>query len=392
MMGRKIDMKKLFAVVLSLAMILSLASCGGNAETPAASKPEEAAPAPSAPAAPEEAEKTEAYVATEEGLAATYEALKGKDIRVALSNSYIGNSWRAQMVNSFNGYCKWLQEQGIIKEYYSSSCGNDSDAQINEISNMISSGYDLIVIDAASPTALIPICEEAVERGVTIVSFDSMIDDDAFYSVSMDQYQFGYEQGTYIAEALGGKGNLINIRGVEGTTNDIVRTQGINDAIAGTDIKIVAELWGAWDDATTASVLLDSLSSLKGTEVNAIIQAGGENGVFEALEKVGIPLTNVVIGGDSVNGFFGKMVNENLNGIGVGCPPFLSASAVQMGLQIIAGTYEGSGTYRNLALPVIVPSTAADYYDPSLPANFNAAYTDENNTYHLVAAEVVSAK
>lgn len=382
-------MKKMLAMVLSFIMVLSLAACGGSEEAPAAPSDPAAADDPTATDPP--TEEAEAYVATEEELAPTYEALKGKDIRVALSNSYIGNSWRAQMVNSFNGYCKWLQEQGIIEEYYSSSCGNDSDAQINEISNMISSGYDLIVIDAASPTALIPICEEAVERGVTIVSFDSMIDDDRFYSVSMDQYEFGYQQGKYIAEALGGKGNLINIRGVEGTTNDNARTQGIQDAIAGTDIEIVAELWGGWDDATTASVLLDSLSSLKGTEIDAIIQAGGENGVFEALDKSGIPLTDVVIGGDSVNGFFGKMVEENLDGVGCGCPPFLSASAVQMGLQILAGTYEGSGTYRNLALPVIYPETAADYYNPDLPANFNAAYTDQNNTYHLVASEVVSA-
>ena len=60
--------------------------------------------------------------------------------RIALSNSFAGNAWRAMMLNSFNAYCKNLEEQGILSEYYYSSSGTDAEAQINEIRNMISQG------------------------------------------------------------------------------------------------------------------------------------------------------------------------------------------------------------------------------------------------------------
>ena len=58
-------MKRLFALMLALAMVLSLAACGGNApaaDAPAADAP--AADAPAAPAAPKEINIAKAYDAT----------------------------------------------------------------------------------------------------------------------------------------------------------------------------------------------------------------------------------------------------------------------------------------------------------------------------------------
>ncbi len=389
-------MKKLFSCLLAVLMIASLAACGGTpapVETPPSgtSDPAKTPDAPAAPAGGYGGDTTQAYAATEEEMQKVYAAVKDQGLRVACSNSYIGNTWRAQMINTFSAYCRYLVDEGIIAEFYSSSCGADSDAQINEISNMVSAGYDIIVVDAASPTALNTVCEEAMERGVIIVGFDSVLDDENLYNVAISDYDFGAAQAQFMVDQLGGQGNIINIRGVEGSTNDNARQAGIDDVFAqNPGINVVATLWGGWDDATTSSVLMDALSSLKGTTIDGIIQAGGENGVFEALEKNNIALTDILIAGDCMNGFFKLMAEEGLKGISVACPPCLVCAAVQMGLQVAAG--QEVEMMRYVELPVKTYEQAAEVYLPDLPDNFLTAYTDANNTYHLDPAAIVANK
>lgn len=82
----------------------------------------------------------------------------------AFSNSYVGNAWRTAAVNIFDAYTADLVEQGVLSKAYSSSAGDDVQAQINEIRNMMSEGYDAIVCIAASATGLQSVLEEAAER------------------------------------------------------------------------------------------------------------------------------------------------------------------------------------------------------------------------------------
>src|SRR5579875_1539569 len=72
---------------------------------------------------------------------------------IALSNSFIGNTWRVEMENEFKGACAMPPYTTLIKcSVYNS--GNDVSKQTQQIDNLISSHVDAIVIDAASPTGL----------------------------------------------------------------------------------------------------------------------------------------------------------------------------------------------------------------------------------------------
>lgn len=402
--------RKVVSVVLSALLAMSLAACGGSstsstAEAPASEAPaaeeaaEEEAPAGEEAPAAEAAEEASSEAApaasgsyaegTPADLAAVYDKLQGSGLKVALSNSYVGNSWRAQMINTFDAYCKNLQSWGVIDEYYSTSCGNDSDAQINDISNMISAGYNIIVVDAASPTALVDIAEEAMDRGVIVVGFDSTIDSDVCYNVNVDAYDYGYQQAHWLAEQMGGKGNLINVRGVEGSTVDRDRYKGQTDALSEyPDIETVSEVWGEFDDATTSAVLVDALSALSGTEINAILESGGgDNGLVEAMKKAELDFSKVYVAGDYTNGIYRSMVEDGLLGFTASDPCFLSASAVQIGLRVAAGEEVEKMTY--IDMPTGDYTTADQIYQPDLPDNVVVAWTDETNSFGLTIDDVI---
>ncbi|MEI3305394.1 MAG: hypothetical protein V8R40_04800 [Dysosmobacter sp.] len=91
-------MKKLVSLLMALCMMVSLAACGGQEQT------------------------------TDEGGA---ESDNG-GYKIAFSNSYVGNAWRTAAVNIFDAYTADLVEQGVLSKAYSSSAGDDVQAQINE--------------------------------------------------------------------------------------------------------------------------------------------------------------------------------------------------------------------------------------------------------------------
>lgn len=221
-------MKKLVSLLMALCMMVSLAACGGQEQT------------------------------TDEGGA---ESDNG-GYKIAFSNSYVGNAWRTAAVNIFDAYTADLVEQGVLSKAYSSSAGDDVQAQINEIRNMMSEGYDAIVCIAASATGLQSVLEEAAERGIVVVCFDTTVDSDLVYNVNTDQFEYGRLLAQSLADRMGGEGNILWIKGIEGNQVTLDRTEGMQSVLDNyPGIKVLGDGYGKWDDSTTASVMSNLMSA-----------------------------------------------------------------------------------------------------------------------------------
>ena len=77
------------------------------------------------------------------------------DKKIALSNNYAGNSWRQAMLTSWEKVTGEAVKSGVVAaaDPFTTS-ENQATEQAAQIQNMILQGYNAIVIDAASPTAL----------------------------------------------------------------------------------------------------------------------------------------------------------------------------------------------------------------------------------------------
>ena len=88
------------------------------------------------------------------------------DKRIALSNNYAGNSWRQAMLTSWDKVTGPAVEAGIVAAADAfTTAENQATEQAAQIQNMILQGYDAIVINAASPTALNGAVKEACDAG-----------------------------------------------------------------------------------------------------------------------------------------------------------------------------------------------------------------------------------
>src|SRR5579864_541708 len=67
-------------------------------------------------------------------------------LKIALANSFIGNTWRLEMENTFKAACKMPPFNTEVScSVYNS--GNDVGKQTQQISNLISQGVNAIVIE-----------------------------------------------------------------------------------------------------------------------------------------------------------------------------------------------------------------------------------------------------
>ena len=85
---------------------------------------------------------------------------------------------------------------------------------------MISDGVDAIMINPASDTALDAIIEEACKQKIVVVSFDQGVTAPCAYNVGVDYVKLGEIHAQWMADTLGGKGNVVINRGVSGFPAD----------------------------------------------------------------------------------------------------------------------------------------------------------------------------
>src|SRR5688572_3232535 len=132
--------------------------------------------------------------------------------RIALSNNYAGNSWRQAMLESWAKVTGPAVEAGIVASADAfTTAENQATEQAAQIQNMILQGYDAIVLNAASPTALNGAVKEACDAGITVVSFDGIVTEPCAWRIAVDFKEMGRSQVEYLSNKLPDGGNLLEI-------------------------------------------------------------------------------------------------------------------------------------------------------------------------------------
>ena len=80
-----------------------------------------------------------------------YEAVGEGPFNIALSNSYIGNVWRTQMIQMAQAFVQKPDIAPLVSEFQVNSSGTDDSAQIAAIEDMISNGAQAIVTITNTP-------------------------------------------------------------------------------------------------------------------------------------------------------------------------------------------------------------------------------------------------
>jgi ribose transport system substrate-binding protein len=270
---------------------------------------------------------------------------------IALSNSYIGNVWRTQMIKMAKAYTELPDIKPSIKQFLVNSSGNDAAAQISQIENMIAAGAQAIIINAASPTALDPVVKKAQAAGIVVLAFDNIVETPNVVIVNEDQVEFGGKMAEWLVQKMGGKGNVLMVNGVAGTSVDADRAKGAKDVFAkNAGITVVAEVNGEWDPGKAQQVTSTALSSYP--DINGVWCQGGTDGVVRAFQQANRPL--VPVAGEAENGFRKQLLqlkDQGLSGISIGQTPGMVAVCIRAAIDLLGG--------KELPLSISIPLPSA---------------------------------
>ena len=217
--------------------------------------------------------------------------------RIALSNNYAGNSWRQAMLESWEKVTSQAVADGIVAAVDTfTTADQEVPTQAAQVQNLILQGYDAIVINAASPDALNGAVKAACDAGIVVVSFDGTVSEPCAWRVAVDYKQLGQQQLDYLAGRLPEGGNLLEIRGLAGTSIDNLIHEGIAEGVkAHPNFTIVGEATGNWDQATAQRAVSTVLPSLP--EIDAIVTQGGDGyGAAQAFRAAGRDVPIIIMG------------------------------------------------------------------------------------------------
>lgn len=268
---------------------------------------------------------------------------------VALSNSFIGNSWRQSMVNQFQRVAEQAKQDGTISGYKIANAPGDNSAtnQIAQIKTLLLQKPDILLIDPASPTALTPVIQQACSIGVTVVVFDSASEAPCATVVTNSFPDWATISTEAVIKGMGGKGNLLISRGVVGSAPEAEFYAAQKKVLAKyPDVKVVGTVTGFCDSATAQKAVLGVLSSLP--EIDGVAGCGDGYGIAKAFQtaKRSIPVLAFEPSGRALR--FWKDNDVAAGSIAIMSDPGQSSAAFYTALDIRKG--------RKTASTVIFPS------------------------------------
>src|SRR5215813_8366158 len=220
-----------------------------------------------------------------------------KNARIAFSNNYAGNSWRQAMLKSYDIVTKKAVADGIVAAAdVFTTADKEVPTQAAQIQNLILQGYNAIVINASSPDALNGAIKQACDAGIVVVSFDGIVTEPCAWRVVVDFKDMGKQEVEQMAKFQPKGGNLLEIRGLAGTSIDEAIHQGIQEGVAAhPEFKIVASVTGDWDQTTTQKAVTTVIPSMP--DIVSVVDQGGDGyGAAQAFNAAGKPRPTIIMG------------------------------------------------------------------------------------------------
>lgn len=338
--------------------------------------------------------------------------------KIFLSMSFIGNDWQAEAANMVKAMAahKSMADKVDLKVQVA---GPNANRQIQQINAMVQSGADAIVVFPISPTALNKVVKNACDKGVKVFAYDAEITEPCAYNISIDQEEAGRVTAEWLVDKLGGKGEIVLVTGVPGTSVDDLRTKAAKEVFAKhPDIKVVGEAVGMWSQAVARTELSKILATRTWDDLDGLwMQVGCFTANAMQLEAGKTADQLLPCAGEGANGGRIQMlpVGTEVEGaaspyaplgaqrISYASPPYSGGLALKLAVQALEGADVPKKTV--LPLPVVTSETiklcqegtwaemkaGCNAFQPSLVSNpgwFASIFSDQTPEIGLPAALV----
>ncbi|PNS02485.1 D-ribose transporter subunit RbsB [Petrotoga miotherma DSM 10691] len=217
-------------------------------------------------------------------------------VKIGLSVSTLNNPF---FVDLANGAEDKANELGI--ELLVVDARDDPAKQLNDIEDLILQRVDMILVNPTDSDAIVAAIEEANDAKIPVITVDrSANGGKVLVHIASDNIAGGRMAGSFIAEQLGGKGKVIELVGVPGTSSARERGQGFNEEISKyPGIEVVARQTANYNRAEGLTVMENLLQAYP--DVDAVFAHNDEMalGALEAIKAAGKLQDIIVVGFDA---------------------------------------------------------------------------------------------
>lgn len=220
--------------------------------------------------------------------------------KIGYASSYAGNTWRAAVMNELdNSIIPEWKKLGLLSELVVTQSNLNDSTQIQQMRQLVDQGVDAIIVCCSNPTALNATVKYAAAKGVPVFSLTGYLTSEYSINSSVNYQVAGYEIGKDMADQLGGKGSVLVVEGIPGTSGSDSQNRGVLAGLAtAPGIKIAGSVAGMWTDQVAQGEVQKWLATNPGKLDGIVVQSAAEMGVLRAVQQSGRGDIPVAIGGE----------------------------------------------------------------------------------------------
>ena len=139
------------------------------------------------------------------------------------------------------------------------SADDSDEKQIEQINQFVADGIDLLIVAPNQAATVSPAIDNAFDKGIPVIVFDRKTNSEKFTAyIGADNFEMGRMMGEFVANYLRGKGKVLEIMGLKGSSPAIERHNGFLQAInSHPGITLAASLQGDWTEESAIKAIKD---------------------------------------------------------------------------------------------------------------------------------------
>lgn len=252
---------------------------------------------------------------------------------IGMSQCNLGEPWRVEM----NAEIKAAADKHPNLTVVFKDAQNDSLQQRAQVEEFVTAGVDLIIISPKEAQPLTEPVARAIDAGIPVIVLDRRVIGDKYTCfIGADNKKIGRAAGEWIVKKLGGKGNVVELKGLMTSTPGQDRDAGFREAIAGTGIKVVFEADMKWLEPAARQEMESALARFDKIDCVYAHNDPGAHGAYLAAKAAGREKQMLFVGIDALPQEGVAYVRQGIEDATFQYPTG-GAEAIDTALKILAG-------------------------------------------------------
>ncbi len=216
---------------------------------------------------------------------------------IGMSQCNLGEPWRVEM----NAELKAAAAKHPNLKVVYKDAQNDTLQQRAHVEEFVSAGIDLLIISPKEAQPLTEPITKAMDAGIPVIVLDRRVLGDKYTCfIGADNKKIGHAAGEWIVQKLGGKGKVVELKGLMTSIPGQDRDSGFRKAIAGTGIQVIFEADMKWLEPNARQEMESALSRFPKIDCVYAHNDPGAHGAYLAAKAAGREKEMLFVGIDAL--------------------------------------------------------------------------------------------